>query len=93
MQAAWKTLNGSRSSRTSNTGQFSTYDNAMPIEHREWLTDLSVTLAVVDSNKRPQGLTTEEYWRDVIHHHAHRFPHQEPGSWWKYRRRTRRRLN
>lgn len=70
-----------------------TFDNAMPAEHGVWLESLSVTLAVIDSHERPEDLTPEQYWRDVIHHHAHRFPHQEPGSWWKYRRRTRRRLN
>jgi hypothetical protein len=70
-----------------------TYDNAMPAEHGDWLTDLGVTLAVVDSHRRPPSLTVEQYWRDVIHYHAHRFPSQERGSWWKYRRRTRRRLN
>lgn len=69
-----------------------TYDNAMPREHGPWLTSLGVTLAVISSERRPEDLTVEQYWRDVIHHHAHRFPHQDPGSWWKYRRRTRRRL-
>jgi hypothetical protein len=70
-----------------------TYDNAMPAEHEQWLTDLRVTLAVIDSDNRPGGLTTQEDWRDTIHFHAHRFPYQDPGSWGKYRRRTRRRLN
>jgi hypothetical protein len=70
-----------------------TYDNAMPAEHGPWLTSLGVTLAVISSKRPREALTVEEYWRDTIHHHAHRFPHQDPGSWWKYRRRTRRRLN
>jgi hypothetical protein len=70
-----------------------TYDNAMPTEHEQWLSSLGITLAVIDSRNRPEDLTPEQYWRDVIHFHAHRFPDQEAGSWWKYRRRTRRRIN
>ncbi len=69
-----------------------TFDNAMPIEHGHWLTSLGVTLAVIDSRKRPVELTVEQYWRDVIHYHAHHFVGQQPGSCWKYRRRTRRRI-
>ncbi len=69
-----------------------TYDNAMPIEHGVWLTNLRVTLAVINSQSRPDELTVEQYWRDVIHHHAHRFVSQERGSCWKYRRRTRRQI-
>ena len=70
-----------------------TYDNAMPVEHGQWLTELGVTLAVIDSNNRPDDLTPEQYWREVTHRHAHRFVNQEPGSWWKHRRGGRRRLN
>jgi hypothetical protein len=69
-----------------------TYDNAMPVEHAEWLSSLRVTLAVIDSRNRPSDLTPEQYWREVIHRHAHRFIAQERGSCWKYRRDTRRRL-
>lgn len=70
-----------------------TYDNAMPIEHDQWLRDLGVTLAVIASENRPDELTPEQYWREVIHRHAHRFVYQETGSWWKYRRGGQRRLN
>jgi len=69
-----------------------TYDNAMPIEHAEWLRSLGITLAVIDSRNRPARLTVEQYWREVIHRHAHQFGTQEPGSCWKYRLETRRRL-
>jgi PIN like domain len=69
-----------------------TYDNAMPLEHEAWLTHLAVTLAVVDSARRPIVLTAEQYWRDVIHRHAHQFASQDPGSWWRYRRLGRRRI-
>lgn len=69
-----------------------TYDNAMPVEHGAWLSQLGVTLAVVDSHNRPADLTPEQYWREVIHRHAHRFVNQDPGSWWKYRRGGRRRI-
>jgi hypothetical protein len=70
-----------------------TFDNKMPVEHSAWLTDLEVTLAVVDSANRPSDLTPPQYWREVIHRHAHSMVAQEPGSWWKYRRSTRRRIN
>ena len=70
-----------------------TFDNAMPTEHGQWLRSLKVTLAVIDSQNRPADLNVEEYWREVIHRHAHRIATQERGSWWKYRRTTRRRLN
>jgi len=30
-----------------------TFDNAMPIEHHEWLEDFGITLAVIDSKNRP----------------------------------------
>jgi hypothetical protein len=69
-----------------------TYDNAMPVEHNHWLTSLGVTLAVIDSRNRPAALTVEQYWRDAIHHHAHHLVSQQPGSCWKYRHRTRRRV-
>ncbi len=70
-----------------------TYDNAMPVEHGQWLSSLGVTLAVIDSQNRPDELTVEQYWRDVIHYHAHHFVSQQRGSCWKYRRRKRRQIN
>lgn len=69
-----------------------TYDNAMPAEHGDWLRSLGVALAVIDSRNRPADLTLPEYWREVVHRHAHQIGAQEPGSWWRYRRATRRRL-
>lgn len=70
-----------------------TYDNAMPVEHETWLRSLSVTLAVIDSRNRPSDLTVEQYWRDVIHRHAHTIASQEHETWWKYRRAVRRRID
>lgn len=70
-----------------------TFDNAMPVEHEAWLRSLGVTLAILDSRNRPPSLTVEQYWRDVIHRHAHQFVSQEPGSCWKYRLEARRRLH
>ncbi len=70
-----------------------TYDNAMPLEHGPWLQSVGVTLAVIDSRNQPDDLTTSQYWREVIHRHAHRFAAHERGSWWKYWRESRRRLN
>jgi hypothetical protein len=70
-----------------------TYDNAMPLAHGPDLIQHSITLAVIDKAAVPSELTTEEYWREVIHRHAHRFARQEPGSWWKYRSGGRNRLS
>jgi hypothetical protein len=69
-----------------------TYDNAMPVGHGPWLRSLDLTLAVIDSGNPPLNLTTEQYWRDVIHRHAHRFVSQERASWWRYRIRGGRRV-
>lgn len=69
-----------------------TYDNKMPDEHREEVLAYKMTLAIIDKDGQPPELTEEQYWRDVIHRHAHKFVAQPPGSVWKYRcsnRRTR----
>jgi hypothetical protein len=70
-----------------------TYDNAMPLAHGPDLTEHGITLAIIDKKAVPPELTTEQYWREVIHRHAHRFASQDPGSWWKYRCSGRARLN
>ncbi len=70
-----------------------TFDNAMPVEHEAWLRSLGITLAIIDSKSHAGGLTPEQYWRDVIHRHAHRIAGQPLGSWVKYRQATRRRLD
>ena len=59
---------------------------------RDWLRGLGITLAVIDSRNRPDDLTVEQYWREVIHRHAHQIAEQAPGTLWKYRRTTRRRI-
>lgn len=69
-----------------------TFDNAMPIEHGERLHDLAVTLAVIVATNRPTGRTLEQYWREVVHRHAHLIAAQEPGSWWRYRQGGRRKI-
>jgi hypothetical protein len=69
-----------------------TYDNKMPVEHRALLDQYGTTLAVVDKNTKPPHLLPEEYWRDVIHHHAHRIARQEAGTLVKYGQRAGRRL-
>lgn len=66
-----------------------TFDNKMWIEHRGILEHFGTTLAVIDKKARPAHLTLEQYWRDVIHHHAHRFAGQTEGSRFKYNRRSR----
>lgn len=63
-----------------------TFDNAMPQRHGPELVGSGIALAVVDSKNQPPDLKPEEYWREVIHRHAHRFVNQAPGAFWKYRR-------
>jgi hypothetical protein len=67
-----------------------TFDNRMPLQHAALLAQYKTTLAVVDKDAEPAELTREEYWREVIHRHAHRMAEQDPGSQFKYRRRARR---
>lgn len=69
-----------------------TYDNNMPLEHGAELERAGIALAVIDKNGRPEDMTEEEYWREIIHRHAHRFSNQERGSMWRYRRRGRSRI-
>ncbi len=66
-----------------------TFDHKMPVQHASLLVQYTTTLVVVDKNGEPPELTREEYWREVIHRHAHRFAYQEPDTGWKYRRRGR----
>lgn len=71
-----------------------TYDNkmALPNEHLPLLKKYNTTLAVIDKKAIPDTLTLEEYWRDVIHRHAHRFAEQVSGSRFRYRQDARYRL-
>lgn len=69
-----------------------TFDNKMPVEHRSLLDRYGTTLAVVDKDAVPIDLTLEQYWRDVIHRHAHRFAVQAAASLFKYRQRSRIRI-
>ena len=63
-----------------------TYENAMIETHAALLKAYGTTLAVIDRRGwQPSGLTQEEYWREVIHRHAHRFAAQTVGSIFKYR--------
>ena len=70
-----------------------TFDNKMPVQHAALLIRYATTLAVVDKDGQPLELTREEYWREVIHRHAHRMANQEPGSAWKYNLRGRREIS
>ena len=63
-----------------------TYDNDMLESHTELLIAYETTLAVIDKRGHdPSGLALEEYWREVIHRHAHRYVAQPVGSIFKYR--------
>jgi hypothetical protein len=62
-----------------------TYDNKMLSEHADDLRRHRTTLAVIDKDKlAASGLTQEQYWREVIHRHAHLFAEQAPASIFKY---------
>jgi hypothetical protein len=68
-----------------------TYDNNMPIEHAGLIRKYDTTLAVIDKDARPAtGLTEEQYWREVIHRHAHRFADQPRATRFLYRCSNRR---
>jgi hypothetical protein len=69
-----------------------TFDNAMPLEHGDRLHSLGLTLAVIAAGRRPAGRTLEQYWREVIHRHAHLIATQDVGSWSRYRQGGRRRI-
>ena len=71
------------------TSPFQLGDQKMLVEHRGILDHFGTTLAVIHKKARPAHLTLEQYWRDVIHHHAHRFARQAEGSRFKYNVRSR----
>lgn len=67
-----------------------TYDNHMPTQHAAVLRECGTTLAVLDAESRPAtGLTEEQYWREVIHRHAHRFFVQPAATLVRYRNTNR----
>ncbi len=65
------------------------WDNKLPRGHREELLHFRLTVAVVDRYGDRGGLNDEEYYRDVVHRHAHRIVVQPWGSVWKYNRHRR----
>jgi hypothetical protein len=68
-----------------------TYDNNMPTHHKPLIDAYGTTLAIIDKEGHDSsGLTLEQYWREVIHRHAHRFVEQPLGSRFKYRASARR---
>lgn len=69
-----------------------TFDHKMAVEHRALLNQYGTTLAVVSKTARPAHLTPEQYWRDVIHRHAHRFATQPAGTRFSYNQRNRRHI-
>jgi hypothetical protein len=69
-----------------------TFDNKMPTEHAALIAQYQTTLAVVDKDAAPPDLTLYEYWREVIHRHAHKCVNQAAGAGWKYRRAGRRQI-
>jgi hypothetical protein len=67
-----------------------TNDNKLPVEHADEIRDGPVAVAVVDSSVRPEDLTVDQYRREVVHRHAHRFVEQEAGTVFRYRATARR---
>lgn len=61
-----------------------TFDNKMPVVHRQAILRRRSTLAVIDSQADRKGRTREEYTREVIHKWAHRMANQPGGSRFKY---------
>lgn len=70
-----------------------TYDNNMPDQHAQLLATYETTVAIVDSKyfkRYVTDLDQVEYWREVVHRHAHRMFVQPPGTILKYRTTARR---
>jgi hypothetical protein len=65
------------------------WDSKMALSHRSELDHFGITLAVVDRYANRGGLNDEQYYRDVIHRHAHRMGTQLAGSLFKYNRTRR----
>ncbi|MGH3071493.1 MAG: hypothetical protein ACRDNB_04375 [Gaiellaceae bacterium] len=61
-----------------------TFDNKMPRVHKDAILKQHSTLAVIDSKADRQGLTREEYTREVIHRRAHGMRTQPKGTRYKY---------
>ncbi len=69
------------------------WDNKLPDSHRQVLRHFGLTVAVIDKRKGRDGLTPaerlgltdEEYYRTVIHRHAHQMVEQSQGSIYGYR--------
>ncbi len=51
-------------------------------QHGQALRHFDFTLAVIDREADRGGLNDEEYYRDVIHRHAHRMATQAQGAIW-----------
>jgi hypothetical protein len=60
------------------------YDNKMPVVHRDSLLKQASTVAIIDSKGDRGGLGVEEYKREVMHRWAHRMAVQSPGTVVKY---------
>lgn len=79
---------------------FVVWDNKLYESHRQELEHFNLTVAVIDKRKGRDGLTTyerlglteEEYYRAVIHRHAHQMATQPAGSVYRYRFGSRERL-
>lgn len=67
-------------SRESHACVLVTYDNKMPVVHADAVRKRGSTLAVIDSKADREGLTVEEYKREVVHRWAHRMAMQQPGT-------------
>jgi hypothetical protein len=76
------------------------WDNKLAESHRQELEHFGLTVAVIDKRRGRDGLTPyerlglteEEYYRAVIHRHAHQMANQPPWSIYRYRFGSRERL-
>ena len=62
-----------------------TFDNKLALEQAPLIREREIAVAVIDKVGQPDDLTLNEYLRNVVHRHAHRFVEQERGSVFRYR--------
>jgi hypothetical protein len=67
-----------------------TGDDLMPGEHHQHIEAWSITVATVDGRWRGQGLSQEEWKREVVHRWAHVMAAQRPGTVQRYSLRSHR---
>lgn len=67
-----------------------TADSKLAVENAALILDGRLTVAEIEQRAQPGDLTLTQYFREVVHRHAHRFVEQEPATAWRYRASARR---